>query len=298
VQSGTTNARSLNIHRFSFTSAAVSRKPSPSVLAPPQPPIALPSKITPYQRPSSKKPSSIDVSKSELDKISRCICCNISWTTRKTSAQKLSHIQSCARKHAFNEETVRVLLQKEVSASVPQPEPSALKATTFLEDLVVDTAPRKKTRRRQVETQLSNTSQTREAILFRAQNLLTNIVSDESAQVGASNSNHLSNGVIPPSTQVFHRSALGQQQVSSKRTLFSGDDGEPTQPFAESGLGRLQASKSRSLFTSLFLDDGGDGPLVATSSRSSPSSRVQSHNTQLSPRADIGDRLGSVQYVT
>jgi len=65
----------------------------------------------------------------------------------------MTHIQSCAKKHAFDGGTVNLLIQKEIS-----PEDPFVK-NTFLEDVLVDAASKQKTKRRkQGESSLKTVS--------------------------------------------------------------------------------------------------------------------------------------------
>lgn len=57
------------------------------------------------------------LTKSQLEKLNRCYICNLTWTARKTVPTKLTHIQSCAKKHGWSEETLIAVFNKELHAA-------------------------------------------------------------------------------------------------------------------------------------------------------------------------------------
>lgn len=147
----------------------------------------------------------------------------------------MAHMKNCARKHAFNEETMQMLLQTEVRNFIPvrkavkkarlvSDEPAS--KNTFFEDVLVNAAPKQRAKRQQPETLLLNVSQTRVTVLARAQEIL------------ASSSNHCDNprrerdqcsfeqdgsidGSMLPSTHGFGQSSLARIYGSTSKKMFS-----------------------------------------------------------------------------
>lgn len=160
---------------------------------------------------------------SQLTALSRCVVCNLAWTTRKTVPVKVSHIKSCARKNTWNEETVLVGLTKEIghiSADTNNNEMLDSKkrikgkgkeiahqgTKTFLEDVVNDAAPRKRRQRvRDVDVTVLKPQDAHAAIMERAKALLgpPALPSSSAQDVGF------------PSTQIFGPSKLGASGPSS-----------------------------------------------------------------------------------
>jgi len=246
--------KNLNLSRFVYPKPTTAQKTTslPHKPAPSLPPSLNRSTAVP---PLKTNQTDLGLSLSELAKISRCVCCDISWTTRKTGHQKMAHIKSCARKHAFDEETMQILLQTEVQNFVPSKkvvkgkarlvseEPACKK--TFLEDVLVDAAPKKKSKRQQPESLLSNVSQTRLTILARAQEILASSSSNHydnlrrgldqnQGSFGQSGIPHGS--MIPPSTQEFGQSALARIYSTTSKTLFSAIHSSPPPQYSEDDL--------------------------------------------------------------
>ena len=186
---------------------------------------------------SNTKQTSLGLSLSDLAKISRCVCCDISWTTRKTGHQKVAHMKNCARKHAFDEETMQILLQTEIRNFIPvskgkaravSMEPASMK--TFLEDVLVNAAPKQKAKRQQPESRILNVSQTRVTVLARAQEIL------------ASSSNHGDN-----SRRELAHPSFGQYGNVDGSTMIPS-----THDFGQSSLARIYGSTSRKMFTATY----------------------------------------------
>jgi len=139
----------------------------------------------------TKHQISPDFSDAELAKLTKCVSCNAQWTTRKTAAQKIKHVQSCAKRLSFTDETIRLLIRKEINsvvgnadkvsdkdkleASLPRARSSA---KTFYEHVVTDAAPRKKGRRVEVGESVRSVTTTRSAILNRARVVLDSVQSE------------------------------------------------------------------------------------------------------------------------
>ncbi|KAF7292351.1 hypothetical protein HMN09_01219100 [Mycena chlorophos] len=184
----------------------------------------------------SRKKLNEDIPENDLKKLYKCVSCEMPWTTRKTAAQKLVHIRSCAKKTGITHETLVFLVRKEVenSPSVKGKEPAG--PSTLLEEVVRDAGPKRKTKRRAPIDILKNASETRDNILDRARSLLhaqgdaprtQAVVPDPSA--------------APPATQTFGTSRLGQQR-GRPLLLESDDEMQPpaaSQAFAPSKLGAM-----------------------------------------------------------
>nr|GAT59973.1 predicted protein [Mycena chlorophos] len=184
----------------------------------------------------SRKKLNEDISENDLKKLSKCVSCEMPWTTRKTAAQKLVHIRSCAKKTGITHETLVFLVRKEVenSPSAKGKEPAG--PSTLLEEVVRDAGPKRKAKRRAPIDILKNTSETRVNILDRARSLLhaqgdaprtQAVVPDPSA--------------APPATQTFGVSRLGQQ-LGRPLLVESDDEMQPpaaSQAFAPSKLGAM-----------------------------------------------------------
>lgn len=156
-------------------------------------------------------------SASDVAKILRCVCCNVQWTTRKSGVQKMVHIQSCAKKHALDGETINLLIQKEISPEKP------LVKKTLLEDVLVDAAPKQKVKRRKKEEgSLKTVSTSRDSILARAQGVLSTSTDDCTYQNGSTFAGSTQSHSELPSTQAFGRSSLAQMQ-NFESNIFSLD---------------------------------------------------------------------------
>lgn len=126
-----------------------------------------------------------DFSESELNKLTKCVSCEVRWTSRKTATQKMLHVQACAKKKLLLDATVRILIRKAIDASftvdtVPSKatgkakaeNPAPVDPKTFLEELVADSARRKKGRRADIKESVQSVVQTRGDILNRARTVL------------------------------------------------------------------------------------------------------------------------------
>ena len=180
-------------------------------------------------RGSKQKRLVLDLSASDVGKISRCVCCNVQWTARKSGTQKMTHIQSCAKKHALDVGTVNFLIQKEISPEEP------FINKTFLEDVLVGATPKQKVKRRKKgESLLKTVSTSRNSILSRAQDILSTSIDDY--QSGSTFTGSSQDQSELPSTQAFGHSGLAQMQnfksnINDRYLDVSGDgDGSEAQP--------------------------------------------------------------------
>ncbi|KAJ7684033.1 hypothetical protein B0H17DRAFT_23310 [Mycena rosella] len=206
-----------------------------------------------------------DFPDAELKKLDKCVSCDIAWTARKSGAQKLVHIRSCAKKNGLTDDTLRILIRREIDNAPNDAGPSKRKGKapvdtpttpTLLEDVVREAAPKRKGKRKEPVDALKSVSETRETILGRARILLdSGPLSDEhSFAVRTQAFTSTLPTAAPEPTQAFGVSRLGQRQGSKVSVLGQQDsdsDAEPelppaTQAFAPSKLGaRLGAGASR-----------------------------------------------------
>lgn len=239
--------KGFDIGHFAFTNPVAFRK----VIAPPTHTSTLPGPSRSKDGGlAPQKTTALTISLSDLTKIFRCVCCNLPWTTRKTSVQKMAHIRGCAKKHKFTDETVQILVQKEVDKFVPIPAlkkgkekelpPAELPLkNTYMEDILVTAAPRKKAKGKEFRSHVANISVTRASTLNRAQELL--FASNDASNLdpltysagllskfpGTDEENNLA-----PTSQPFGKSILGQLQGAISKPLFSisSPSPSPSQP--------------------------------------------------------------------
>lgn len=169
----------------------------------------------------------------QLQKVLKCVCCNLKWTTRKSAAQKLVHLRSCAKKQAFTDETVRIRMTQYLATVVDTapviPAASAGTSETYFQEVVRDAAPKKRARRKEVTGTVKAPEDTRASILRRAETLLGQPSSSRNVD-------------SLPATQAFVPSKLAMRSESES----DGEDAVPaTQAFRPSRFGR-QPSRSPS----------------------------------------------------
>jgi hypothetical protein len=264
----------VDFRRFAFinsrSSTSDSSRPGPSrkrSRAGTEPSINPP----PKRKAVTQHQFSAEFSDAQLAKLTKCVCCNVPWTTRKTAAQKIKHVQSCAKKHSFNDETICFLIRKETECLIEDvgkrtnkkgkgkastlPEQSTIPKTVY-EQVLTDAAPRKKGRRGEAGETIQSINTTRNAILDRARAVLDPIPSEYPTEVGVGSPGHirsigpsyLGNGDCPiPSTQSFGQSALAQKYRTDPHyssTSFPSSSSEEedsalpaTQAFGPSKLG-------------------------------------------------------------
>ncbi|KAJ7765017.1 hypothetical protein DFH07DRAFT_955848 [Mycena maculata] len=255
---------------------------------------------------SSSKRLAGDFSDAQLKKLLKCVSCDLAWTARKSGEQKLVHIRSCAKKNGLTDDTVRILIKRELE-NAPPPDagtskgkgkapPAPAMATTLLEDIVRDAAPKRKGKRKEPVDALKSVAETRKNIRGRAQMLLG---SDPFSEGGsfivhtqAFTATTLTTGPEPGPTQTFGPSRLAQRQ-GYKLSLLGHDDsdGEPelppaTQVFAPSKLGGRTITTGGWGYAS---DSGGESSASTSSRRSNnlpPLFRVPSFSArEVSPKS-------------
>lgn len=243
----------LNLARFAYKDSRSLSKPPPPIPGPsrqgPAPGTAtevnLPAKMKSTRWAAHRFTS--DFSDADLAKLMKCISCDVRWTARKSAAQKMLHIQSCAKKRVFTDETVRVLIRREIDNALV--EDVAMKGKgegkgktaslgsepvlpkTFYEDVINDAAPRKKGKRLEVVETVKSVVETRDVILDRARTVLG---------IGNAASSTARDEDFSIQTQAFAGSKLGC--AFSKRQM------PPTQPFRQNAVAQPQMLKSNSMF--------------------------------------------------
>lgn len=185
-----------------------------------------------------------------VDKILRCVCCKVQWTTRKSGAQKMTHIQSCAKKHALDSETINVLIQKQISLEEP-----FVKRTLF-ENVLVDATPKQKVKRRKKEGSLKTVSTSRASILARARDILSTSTDDGKYQNGSTVAGSQGHSELP-STQAFGRSGLAQMQNFESNAL-SLDGPGMSDDSSDQGISEAQPAFLTSCLVSHPLKISGD----------------------------------------
>lgn len=245
----------LKLSRFSFR--APSFKPkiadlgdllySGSALAADKDPESTSGLKARLKRPSVHRFSN-DFSDAQLASLVSCVSCNLKWTSTKTASQKVIHIQNCAKKKSLSDETVRMLIRKEIQSSSDQnaSERNDKKTTeedqkpaTFLETVVNEVSRTKKGRRPQILGTVKSLPETRGSILGRARAVLDTSMQHGDTVVDAQVSNLTQGGRSDvPCTQAFGTSMLARQADSYPHA----QSGPPqTQAFGESALGHLQS---------------------------------------------------------
>lgn len=78
--------------------------------------VAESSSVITTTKPQSRSVNTTNYSftDNQLRPLTRCVACNSGWTTRKSVAKKLQHIRVCQRKNAFSDDTMRLLIQKQL----------------------------------------------------------------------------------------------------------------------------------------------------------------------------------------
>ncbi|GBE79527.1 hypothetical protein SCP_0207270 [Sparassis crispa] len=180
---------------------------------------------------------------SDLARLLKCVCCDLSWTARKTAPQKMKHIQLCAKKNALTHETVIILIRKELEVAPPpgtaqtNSKSACSKeqdnARTLLEDVLVADGAKKKKRRVQVVGTVQSLQDTRGQILDRARRLIGDATPATGDAVALRQHHEPSARSMPPATQVFGASGLASGQDASAAQV-PGLAFPPTQVFAPS----------------------------------------------------------------
>ena len=253
----------VNLRRFAFTDSrpsvkypssrpSPSRKRSSTIIEPT-------TNIPPKRKAATKHQFSPDFSNAELAKLTKCVSCNAQWTTRKTPAQKIKHIQSCAKKLSFTDETICLLIRREIDGAVGDadkvsdkkgkgkasaPRAQSPVPKTVYEHVVTDAAPRKKGRRAEVGESVRSVTTTRNAILDRARAVLDSVHADYPTEINISSTAHW---------PFFGQSALAKKQRSDTRHILTGSSSS-TNSSEEAGTSPATQAFAPSKFDSVILN--------------------------------------------
>lgn len=248
----------LNLTRFAFAAKPTGKASSSTVTSRAESVEALPKPV------ASKKPLRADrfaedFTDAQLGGLLKCVCCNISWTIRKTAAQKMKHVQSCAKKNHFTDSAVHSRIRQALESVNPEDVAPKGKGKTkgqdssvpetYFHDVVHDAGPKKRTKRIDVPGTVKTLVDTRDAILQRAEAIIGH---------SASSTNHLllseedDHGIV--ATQRFGLSTLAERMASNDSPmlddpLHSDSDAElypATQAFGPSKFGAKPSSPSPS----------------------------------------------------
>lgn len=270
---GSTSSRSRN------PSTAHTTSRSGSVLSA----TSAPKQARARNKANLKGPFADEFSDADLARLLKCVSCDLTWTARKSAAQKVKHIQACAKKRALTDSTVAFLIRSELAVAPPLPDKRAeaeekakAKEPGTLLETWTDGVNRKRTKRGAVPETVRSLADTREQILDRAKALLGRPqprqagdnpgegriraeVDDKQAQMppptqsfgesALARSRRLQQDVVQPiafaSTQQFAPSKLAQSMTTSATTADPAER-EPSMPPPTQGFApsRLGAATS------------------------------------------------------
>ncbi|RPD81040.1 hypothetical protein L226DRAFT_608344 [Lentinus tigrinus ALCF2SS1-7] len=187
-----------------------------------------------------------DFTDAELSRIRKCVSCETSWTVRKSLANKMKHIEVCARKKKLTHETIRVLMRKELdslppvasTSKLPSTEPAPQVPETLLEEAVKDVQKKKAGRRPQVLQTVKSVEETRSNILDRARLLLQDTRNTGSSAAAMSGAASPPDVEMLPATQVF-----GMSNIAARKPQTEVPSADTTQVFGQSRLGLAQISR-------------------------------------------------------
>ncbi|KIK67985.1 hypothetical protein GYMLUDRAFT_36793 [Collybiopsis luxurians FD-317 M1] len=171
-----------------------------------------------------------------LSRLLGCVSCDLTWTTRKSTTQKVTHMRSCAKKHGITDDTLVVLVRKAID-NVPtiqskgkgkakDVEDGAPK--TFFDDVMLDAAPKKRGKRPEVVATVKQVEETRDDIMSKARA----IVAKGDAHTRAIREHKLGqygdflSDLSPSSTPRFGKSALAKRPGIQSRSMFHNDGRE------------------------------------------------------------------------
>lgn len=237
----------LDLGRFAYRSAPKSSNAIASAIRPAR-------FLSTMGQASTSKPSlapikqDIEINTEDLNKVSKCVCCDLSWTSRKTAPQKLKHIRLCAKKNHYTRDIVQSLVSKLVksidiangqSMGGPSRQSQASRSqNTLLGNVMHDAnaGPKKRTRRPQVTESVKSLTDTRDNILARARLLLVQPSDETPTETAIS--------VNPPSrTQKFGESALARRN-RNKASLLGDSYSQPYIPTQVGGRTRVEGPDS------------------------------------------------------
>lgn len=134
--------------------------------------------------------------KEELRRLSRCVVCDMEWTTKKTVTVKLDHIQKCGMKNAFTDDAIRNRiiqelskpLQVETTARTTEDPESPEKVGTLMENILKDTQPKKRGKRKEITTTVVKIQHRHGIFRARAEALLA-VAQNENQEIESQLSN-------------------------------------------------------------------------------------------------------------
>lgn len=260
----------IGMRRFTYQNpsnpqlkASVSRTSS---IAVPENPVVNPTRKKQSSRTTVQHRFTADFSEAELMELSKCVCCGERWTIRKGVAQKMAHIQSCAKKNALTDITVKIIIRQEVDKALAEKPTSGAKGKgkavdlesmlpgtprTFMEDVVQEAGPKRKERRPERVQSVKDVTESVDVIRDRARTVLENYALPNTQEVDDRRQTQdfrpsrllgqgrrdfgISNG--HPATQDFGRSNLGQRHASSNGLNMFSDafQGDPVPYIENSG---------------------------------------------------------------
>ena len=234
-----------------------------------------------------------DFADADLSRIRKCVSCETSWTVRKSVANKMKHIEVCARKKKLTHETIRVLLQKELdnlppvasTSKLPSVEPAPAVPETLLEEAVKDGKKKKAGRRPQVLQTVKSVEETRSNILDRARLLLQDTRNTARSAEAAASPASPPDVEMPPPTQVF-----GMSKVASRSLSSQAGAAETTQVFGKSRLGVAQISRPQTGIVSTGAD-------IAANSDVSPLTQVFSPSALAAVASSVGSTSAALNDV-
>ena len=241
-QSETTGSRVLDLQRFGFISTRPSRAStsSSSIVSSHQP---IPLTRIPSNTVRRLHVSDYSFTGLQLQKLTRCVCCQIPWTTRKSAPGKLNHIQKCARKSSLTEEAVRLMIEQDLRALATQGDLKkgkcktvALEPATLLEGIVANTNTKTKGRKKEMPTTVLQVAETHNVIYSRARALFEEPEESDIPPFPATQGfapSKLGRNIQPHSnaTQSFQKSRLGtSRRVPGFEDSDEASDSDPPSP--------------------------------------------------------------------
>lgn len=232
----------MTLNRFAFqnpsrTQSKASLSRTSSIATANKPVVDVMPKMKP-SRNAGQHRFMADFSNAELARLVKCVCCGIGWTTRKGVAQKMVHVQSCARRNAFTDDTVKILIRQEVDKALAESQVAKMKdkaldpenvlpeaPRTYLDDVLREVEPKRRGRHPEIKT-IKNGLETREGILDRARVILRNHALPNAQEEGSHQSQELRSSRLAsqprqdvgswsefPATQAFGESALRHKRA-------------------------------------------------------------------------------------
>jgi uncharacterized protein YdaU (DUF1376 family) len=177
----------------------------------------------------SKKPSNVRTIHSatdfltdrEIGLLSRCVVCDIAWTTKKTAPKKRHHLRICQNKNALTDETIHLRIERELAKAAEEATKNKGKGkakekpvspkqnATLMNAVVTDALPKKRAKRKEDPPTIIGMQHQHESIQECARRLLA-LDSDEEDRSTPGPS--ATTSVAVPLTQEFPVSKLGTRK--------------------------------------------------------------------------------------